>query len=154
MLFWNYYVTYLSLFLHLSIHAIFLGWWCSSSKLVYLYSFQIMLLHAYSWAIPDRRYAAWIKEHKSLFYGLSSMNVIWFLMGIFGGIYMYSSSRDGIIQFMGVSCFAYTILSQGMMMNMFMVNYMTLKTRFAYEDVPYHGRKEYPAPQVIDDEAD
>ena len=38
-LFWNYYVTYLSLFLHLSIHAIFLGWWCSSSKIVYLYSF-------------------------------------------------------------------------------------------------------------------
>ena len=153
-LFWNYYVTYLSLFLHLTIHAFFLGWWCSGSKLVYLYSFQVILLHAYSWAIPDRRYAAWIKEHRSLFYGLSGCAVIWFLMGIVSGAYMYTQSRDGIVQFMGVSCFAYTIMSQGMMMLMIMVNYTTLRTRFAYEKVPYHGRKDWPPPKPVYDEHD
>lgn len=140
-LFWNYYVTYLSLFAHLSIHAIYLGWWCSSSKLVFLYSFQVVLLHAYSWAIPDRRYADWIKKQRSFFYGLSGLNVIWFLMGIFGGAFMYFESRDGIVQFMGVSCFLYTVLSQGLMMCMLMVNYATLRKRFEYEQVPYHGRK-------------
>lgn len=111
MLFWNYYATYISLFCHLSIHIIFLGWWCSGSKLVYLYSFQVVLLHAYSWAIPDRRYAAWIQEHRSFFYGLSALNIIWYLMGMIGGIYMYNSSKDGIIQYMGVSCVAYTFFS-------------------------------------------
>ena len=153
-LFWNYYVTYLSLFLHLSIHAIFLGWWCSSSKIVYLYSFQVILLHAYSWAIPDRRYAAWIKEHRSLFYGLSGCAFIWFMMGIFSGTYMYTQSRDGIVQFTGVSVFAYTIMSQGMMMLMLMVNYKTLSTRFAYEKEPYHGKKEWPPPREPLDEHD
>ena len=97
MLFWNYYVTYLSLLCHLVIHIGFLGWWCSGSKIVYAYSFQIVLLHAYSWAIPDRRYASWIKEHRSFFYFLSTLNIIWYMMGLVGGVYMYSHSRDGIV---------------------------------------------------------
>ena len=74
--------------------------------------------------------------------------------GIFGGVYMYSQSHDGIVQFMGVSCFTYTVLSQGMMMNMLMVNYATLRQRFAYEKEPYHGRKEWPAPRIPLDEHD
>ena len=39
MLFWNYYVCYLSLFMHITIHALFLGMWCSYSKIIFLYSF-------------------------------------------------------------------------------------------------------------------
>ena len=97
MLFWNYYTTYLSLAMHILIHALLLGMWCSYSKIVLFYSFQVCLLHAYSWAIPDRRYAQWVSDKRSWFYALSAANIIWFLCGIFGGTYMYNTSRDGMI---------------------------------------------------------
>lgn len=144
MLFWNYYVTYLSLFNHVIIHAFFLGWWCSSSKIVMFYSFQVFLVHAYSWAIPDRRYAQWIQNSRNWFYLISGANIIFFLCGIFGGVYLYNTSRDGMVQFMGVSFVAYTFFSQIFMMIMFSVNYRTLRTRFAYQENGYHGHVDYP----------
>ena len=39
LLFFNYYIGYLSLLTHVVLHAFALGWWCSSSKLIYCYSF-------------------------------------------------------------------------------------------------------------------
>ena len=103
MLFWNYYVCYLSLFMHISIHALFLGMWCNYSKIILLYSFQVFTIHAYSWALPDRRYAKWVKERRNWFYGVSGLNILFYFIGIFGGMYTYSSSKDGILQFMGIS---------------------------------------------------
>ena len=111
MLFWNYYVTYLSLFMHLVIHTMFLGMWCSYSKLVMFYSFQVVLLHAYSWAIPDRRYASWVKYRRSWFYGLSGLNVAGYLGGLAGGVYIYNYSLNGMVQFTGASIIAYTLLT-------------------------------------------
>ena len=67
------------------------------------------------------------------------MNILFYLIGIFGGIYTYNSSKDGILQFMGISCALYTLLSQSMMMGMFAINYYTLRVRFDYEKQPYHG---------------
>ena len=144
MLFWNYYVCYLSLFVHISIHALFLGMWCDYSKIILLYSFQLLLLHAYSWAIPDRRYAKWVSDRRYWFYGVSGLNILFYMMGIVGGIYTYNSSKDGILQFMGISCVMYTVLSQSLMMGMFAVNYYTLSIRFDYEKYPYHGHVDYP----------
>ena len=96
-LFWNYYVTYLSLLTHLIIHMALLSFWCNYSKLVLMYSFQVFCLHAYSWAIPDRRYAAWVKQLKPWFDFVSSINILFYMLGIFGGGYMYHSSPDGMI---------------------------------------------------------
>ena len=140
-LFWNYYVTYLSLASHLIIHGLALGWWCSSSKLVFLYSAQVICLHAFSWAIPDRRYAAWVKKRCYWFYGVSSLNVVAYMIGIFGGLYLYKTSKDGLWQFTGISCLLYTFMSQSLMMLMFGVNYYTLSTRFAYENEK-HNKKD------------
>ena len=111
LLFWNYYVTYLSLFSHLVIHILLLGWWCSYSKVVILYSFQVFLLHAFSWAIPDRKYAEWVQNKSNWWYFVSSLNILFFMMGIFGGAYLYNSSPDGIMQFTGISCITYTLFS-------------------------------------------
>ena len=111
MLFWNYYITYISLFNHIVIHVVFLGLWCSYSKIVLFYSFQICLMHAYSWAIPDRRYAKWVETKRNWFYMMSGANIIFFLCGIFGGAYLYNYSRDGMLQFMGVSFICYTVFS-------------------------------------------
>ena len=144
MLFWNYYVCYLSLFMHISIHALFLGMWCNYSKIILLYSFQVFTIHAYSWALPDRRYAKWVKERRNWFYGVSGLNILFYFIGIFGGMYTYSSSKDGILQFIGISCALYTLLSQSMMIAMFAVNYYTLSVRFEYEKQPYHGHVVYP----------
>ena len=150
LLFWNYYVTYISLFLHLCIHAFSLGMWCSGSKLVILYSVQVFCLHAYSWAIPDRRYAQWVKDNRNWFYFLSTLNIAFYSCGLVGGMYLYLQSSDGVLQFTGVSCMAYTLLSQSMMMLMFAVNHTTLSTRFEYERNPYHGRQVYPPVTVVD----
>ena len=54
---------------------------------------------------------------------------------------------------MGVSCIAYTALSQSLMMMMFGVNHYTLSTKFAYEKEPYHGRQEYPPKNVPSNES-
>ena len=56
LLFFNYYIGYLSILTHFVVHAFLLGYWCSYSKIIIGYSFQVFLLHAYSWAIPDRRF--------------------------------------------------------------------------------------------------
>ena len=96
-LFWNYYVTYLSLITHYAIHLFLLGAWCSYSKLIMAYSFQVFLLHAYSWAIPDRRYAKWVKEMRPFFNFMSGLNIIFYLAGIFGGGYLYHNSKDGTV---------------------------------------------------------
>ena len=101
-------------------------------------------MHAYSWAIPDRRYAKWVKEMRPFFNFMSGLNIAFYLAGIFGGGYLYHNSKDGIKQFMGVSCIAYTLLSQSLMIIMFIVNHMTLSGRFDYENEPYHGHVDYP----------
>ena len=144
LLFWNYYVTYLSLFTHIIIHALLLGMWCSYSKIVILYSIQVFCLHAFSWAIPDRRYAEWVQGKSNWFYFCSTLNIIFFAMGMFGGSYLYANSKDGILQFTGISCVAYTFLSQSLMMLMFTVNYHTLSTRFQYQEAGYKGHVDYP----------
>ena len=143
-LFWNYYVTYLSLLTHLAIHTFLLSAWCGYSKLIMMYSFQVFLLHAYSWAIPDRRYAKWVKDMRPFFNFMSGLNIAFYFAGVFGGGYLYHSSKDGMKQFMGVSCVAYTLLSQTLMMIMFSVNHMTLSSRFDYEQNGYHGHVDYP----------
>ena len=153
MLFWNYYVCYLSLFMHLSIHALFLGMWCDYSKIIGFYSFQVVLLHAYSWAIPDRRYASWVKGMTRWFYGLSFLNIMFFMTGVFGGLYYYAASHDGIKQFMGISIASYFIMSQGLMMGMFAVNYYTLSHRWDYESNPYPGPTDFK-PKKRDNEID
>ena len=148
-LFWNYYLCYVSLFLHMSTHAFFLGMWCNYSKVVILYSFQVFLLHAYSWAIPDRKYAYWVQQHYGWFIGLSGLNIMFYLLGLSGGAMLYRSSSDGLMQYMGVSCVMYTFLSQTLMILMFAVNYTTLRQRFAYEENGYHGHVEYPPKQPV-----
>ena len=144
LLFFNYYIGYLSILTHLTVHAFLLGMWCSYSKIIILYSFQVFLLHAYSWAIPDRRYETWIKQRRFWFYGLSGCNILFYACSIIFGFYLYLYSKDGMMQYMGASLLAYTFLSQTLMVFMFSVNYVTLRTRFAKERTPYHGHVEYP----------
>ena len=104
----------------------------------------MFLLHAYSWAIPDRRYETWVKQRMYWFYGLSSLNILFYVCGIVFGAYLYIYSKDGMMQFMGVSYLAYTLLSQTLMIIMFCINYKTLHVRFAKEREPYHGHVDYP----------
>ena len=144
-LFWNYYMTWISLFMHVSIHALFLGMWCNYSKVVILYSVHIVLLHAYSWAIPDRRYAKWVQEKRNWFYGISGFNIFLYLMGVCGSIFVYNSSTNGMSKHTAFACLSYTLLSQTIMVIMFTVNYTTLQHRFDYEKNGYHGHVEYPA---------
>ena len=77
-------------------------------------------------------------------------NIAFYLVGIFGGLYFYFQSSDGIKQFMGFSVVAYTLISQTLMMVMFSVNYYTLSRRFAYEKNGYHGHVDYP-PKTYDE---
>ena len=130
LLFWNYYITYLSLFSHLVIHIVALDMWCNYSKVAMLYTVMVFCLHAYSWAIPDRRYAAWVMRNRTWFYTMATLNIIAYGIGIFGGLYLYQKSSSGMLQFTGVCCFTYTVMTQTLMMIMFAVNFYTLDSRF------------------------
>ena len=117
-----------------------LDFWCRYSKFVMFYSFQVFLLHAYSWAIPDRRYAYWVKDKRLFFYVLSGFNILLYVLGITLGIIMYLVSPSGMIQFMGISIALFTILDKTFMVIMFIINYITLSHRFDYERIPYSFR--------------
>ena len=135
--FWNYYITYLSLLAHLIIMVFALDCWCRWSKILLFYSFQVLLLHGFSWAIPNRSYAYWIKDKSVFFYVLSGLNIIGYVCSIAAGILMYTtSSNTGLVKFFGVSLLFYTLISQSLMIVMFTMNYISLSRRFDYEEIP------------------
>ena len=136
--FWNYYITYISLIIHIGVMTAGLNFWCNYSKFVMFYSFQVLLLHAYSWAIPDRRFAYWVKDKRKFFYIVSGANIFFYFLGIIIGSMMYTTSDSGMIKFMGVSIMLFTILDKTIMVIMFSINYINLAHRFDYESIPYN----------------
>ena len=81
--------------------------WCNRSKIAYLYSFQFLVVHAYCWAIPDRRYFQYVHDHQNIFWTLVSFNSIGYLAGIIGGLACFYSSLDGLAQIWGFSMACY-----------------------------------------------
>merc|ERR1712166_383945 len=98
--FFNYYITYISIIFHLMTMSM-MSWWCDSSKLCVAYSFQVLLLHAFSWAIPDDRFRDWCHKRAVWFYVVGGLNIaIWISMIVFG-LFFYYLHTDGIMQFVG-----------------------------------------------------
>ena len=95
-------------------------------------------MHAYSWAIPDRRFAYWVKDKRMFFYIISGANILFYIFGIIVGSLMYTASNSGMIKFMGVSVMLFTILDKTVMVAMFIINYVNLAHRFDYERIPYN----------------
>ena len=135
-IFWNYYITYISLLIHFMIMAMSLNFWCRWSKCMMFYSFQILLLHAYCWAVPDRRFAYWVKDKKAFFMFLAILNMAGYCISIFIGSYLYAESRkglvDGVVGYFGVGLIGFT-MSQTPMMVMLSITMVTLSHRFDYE---------------------
>ena len=96
----QYYITYVSFLLHFCIMAS-MNWFCGSSKLAYFYSFQLLILHVFSWAIPDHRYRQWVHRRAVMYYILAGFNVVLYLLGVILGIILYTSSKDGLTSFLG-----------------------------------------------------
>ena len=143
-IFWNYYITYLSLALHI-IFMYMLNYWCRYSKLVMAYSFQVFLLHAYSWALPDRRYADWCKDKRVFFYFLAIVNMTGYVLLIVLGTFLYQEARhgkmDGMAGYFGFAISVYTLVSQTPMIAMLSITMITLTHRFDYQQRPYHPPK-------------
>ena len=135
--FWNYYCCYLSIVVHLVVMIFGIDCWCRFDKFVMFYSFQVVLLHAYSWAIPDRRFAYWVKERRNFFYVWSGLNILFYFMGIGLGSFLYMTRPSGVEKFTGVSIVVFTIFDKTLMVIMFITNYFTLRGRFDYEEIPY-----------------
>lgn len=109
--FFNYWLTYLSTFIHVITMAVLMDCWCNWSKIAIGYSFQFFLIHAYSWAIPDRRYTSWIHKHQTTFYTLAILNLVVYVAGISGGLCMYFGSDDGIFSLLGLSVVCFQLCS-------------------------------------------
>ena len=103
-------------------------------------------MHAFSWAIPDRRFAYWVKDKRLFFYCLSGANIAGYVIGITLGLTMYFVSHSGMMKYMGVSICLFTIFDKTIMMIMFIINYITLSHRFDYEKIPYGVTPEKPEP--------
>ena len=68
---------------------------------------------------------------------MAGLNIMAYGIGIIGGFYLYQNSTNGMLQFTGVCCVTYTLMTQTLMMVMFAVNFYTLDARFEYEDDAY-----------------
>ena len=50
---------------------------------------------------------------------------------------MFSVFKSGMMQYIGMSMFLFTLLDKTVMTIMFIINYITLAHRFDYEKIPY-----------------
>ena len=105
------------------------------------YSFQVFLLHAYSWALPDRRYADWCKDKRVFFYFLAIVNMTGYVLLIALGSFLYQEARhgkmDGMAGYFGFAISVYTLVSQTPMIVMLSITMITLTHRFEYQKRPY-----------------
>jgi len=101
--FWDYYLTWLSLWIHFCVMYFGVSHWCGDSKIAMCYTAQFVVLHGYCWAIPDRRYTHWVRSNRKVYYMLVIFNITGYVLGIFGGLYMYKRSQEGLFQIMGLS---------------------------------------------------
>ena len=69
----------------------------------------------YSWAVPDRRYTAWVKDKKTFFMFLAICNMVMYGLMIIGGTYLYELARvgkaDGMIGYLGYALVVFTLCS-------------------------------------------
>ena len=96
----------------------------------------MFLLHAYSWAVPDRRYADWVKDKRVFFTFLAIVNYVFYIGMIVLGSYLYGEARsgkmDGMFGYFGYALVVFTIVSLTPMMVMLSVTLATLVHRFDY----------------------
>ena len=96
----------------------------------------MFLLHAYAWAVPDRRYADWCKDKRVFFYFLAIVNMTGYVLLIVLGSYLYQEARhgkmDGMAGYFGVAISVYTLVSQTPMIVMLSITMITLPHRFDY----------------------
>ena len=128
--FYNYYITYISLFMHFMTMWYLLDSWCRYSKLVMFYSFQCFLLHAYSWAVPNRQYGDWVQDKKVFFIFLATLNITGYFATIALGSYLYEKSLygiyDGMTGYFGVSLMIFTVATNTPQMIMLGLTIKTL----------------------------
>ena len=114
--YWSYYFNYLSMLTHLVTMGYGMDYWCGSSKLALIYSAQFVVLHAFCWAIPDRRYTAFVVRNRIVFGALATINVLAYFGFIAGGLYLYKKSVDGIVQMLGLSLACFQLGANSLMM--------------------------------------
>ena len=132
----QYYLTYISALVHL--FTMFqMNWWCDYSKIVLVYSFQYMLLHAFSWAIPTRRFMYWTHKRATFYYILAGLNMFIYLAAIVIGIILYFGSDYGLINFIGASLVTYQLFACTPMIAMVVLSIIALSFQQKYED--YRG---------------
>ena len=110
--------------------------WCRYSKFIMFYSFQVFLLHAYSWAVPDRRYTQWVQDTAPFFVFLSVLHMVGYVCGIAFGSYLYAESKkgvyDGVLGYFGYALTVFTLVAQTPMMVMLSITFATIAHRFDY----------------------
>ena len=107
----------------------------------------------YSWAVPDRRYTAWVKDKKTFFMFLAICNMVMYGLMIIGGTYLYELARvgkaDGMIGYLGYALVVFTLCSQTPMIVMLIITMITVGKRFDYENVPYQAPMFRPKPHQL-----
>ena len=101
--FWNFYLTYISAVIHLTVMIAAMNWWCNWSKIAMFYTFQIMILHAFSWAIPDHRFRPWVHKRATWFYILAGVNTLFWFVTMLWGFIAFFTCYDGFRAFLGLS---------------------------------------------------
>ena len=109
--YWSYYGCYVSVLVHLFAMGFGLSSWCGGSKIAMLYSVQFLVLHAFCWAIPDRRYTAYVKKNAYLFFTLAFVNLAAYFLLIYFGISTYAHNVDGLAQMLGLSVAVFQIIA-------------------------------------------
>ena len=120
-----YYITYISLVIHLAT-MVMMSMWCNYSKICIAYSLNVLMLHAFSWAIPTQVYRDWTFKRAVWYYVIAGVNLLIWLLGIIFGLVLYCKHTDGIMQFFGFAIFFVTIISQTPMVFMIIVSIIKL----------------------------
>ena len=126
----NYVFSLLSVASHFIVLGYFMDFWCGQSKLAILYTFQFTVMHAYLWALPDRRYSEWVKDKQTWFIVFAIINLSLYLIGIVLGLVMYFVSNDGMIQFTGIGLIAFQLFANTFMVVCVTLAFINLKGRF------------------------
>ena len=111
-----------------------MNWWCDYSKIVLLYSGQVMLLHAFSWAIPTRRFMYWCHKRATFYYWLAGFNMFLWLASMILGTILYFASDYGLINFIGASMVTYQLFCCTPMVAMCILSIVALTFQQHYED--------------------
>jgi hypothetical protein len=125
-------MNYLSVLVHFCVMTYGLSNWCGGSKIAMLYTAQYLTLHAFCWAIPDRRYTSYVIKHSHIFGLLAFVNIFGYFSLIAGGIYTYTHSKDGLAQLLGFSVASFQLAACTLMVVTVFKSWVVLRSKVQY----------------------